>query len=771
MPARSSQSIASSSTRTLDIEQDPASQGYAEGTFDIVIGANVLHATVDLARTMTNVRRLLAPGGLLVLLETTKKQRFGDLTVGYTDGWWRFADTNRRASYALLDKDGWISLLNETGFEAPVAIGGVDDGRAIIANQALVMARATAAPADGSVLVVCGQRDQLTANLIESARQRRNEVCLVQRGTSYLIDAEGAYTLDPNEPEHFARLFSDLKRRFAGRSLRVVDLWPAGETFESSMDVDAVSAKVAAVSKPALYLTKACAAESGLVSQFTFVTRGTHSVNEGPLAVDLAQAPLWGFARVVELEHHELHCTVIDVPSDGSSLSSTALYDAVMRMDSGDRQLAVRRDGRFVRRMTTATVSDRPARPLKLRGDGAYLITGGLSGLGLLVAERMTALGAGTLVLVGRREPGADAQNVISVLRGRGVNVLTVAADVSRADDIARVFEAVASATVPLRGVIHSAGATDDAGILQQDWTRFERVMAAKVRGAWLLHQAVSAMPLDFFVLFSTGASFLGSPGQSNHAAANMFMDALAHHRQALGLPALSINWGAWSELGAATRGGVVERVGARGLRPITPEHGLAVLEFLIGTETAQAAVLPIQWPEFIEAMDTGRPHPLLSAVAPAVSRQAQAAAPVAAPAAAALDVLRAMPPQRARAMLLNWINEDAARVLGLDSKEPIDPARPLNALGLDSLMAVDLRNALGTRVGRTLPATLLFNYPTVGDLIDFLSAEVFGDAVGAAESSVPITPAPVVETAADELEDMSEDELATLLAGKLTSS
>jgi acyl carrier protein len=242
-----------------------------------------------------------------------------------------------------------------------------------------------------------------------------------------------------------------------------------------------------------------------------------------------------------------------------------------------------------------------------------------------------------------------------------------------------------------------------------------------------------------------------------------MFLGALAHHRRARALPAVSINWGAWSRLGAATRGGVVERVAAQGLRAITPEVGLRTLEYVLSSDTAQCAVLPIDWTEFAQRVP-GSSRALLAhmhTITPTVT-----AAPVAAAAAAGpsvLESLQAMSPVRARAALRDWISRDAARVLGLESAGQIDETRPLNEMGLDSLMAVELRNTLGSRFERTFPATLLFNYPTVVELVEFVSGDVLG---ASSEVATPVD-APTDE-GISELDDLSEDELATLLAERL---
>ena len=185
------------------------------------------------------------------------------------------------------------------------------------------------------------------------------------------------------------------------------------------------------------------------------------------------------------------------------------------------------------------------------RTDGTYLITGGLGALGLLVARRLAEQGAGHLLLLGRRAPSAEAATAIVEMERLGARVTLVQADISQ-DGSQKVLSDTLAGLPPLRGVVHAAGVLDDGVLLDLTSARLAAVLGPKAWGAWNLHRWTRQQPLDFFVLFSSAAALLGSPGQANYAAANAFLDALAHHRHALGLPAVSIAWGPWAGSGMA---------------------------------------------------------------------------------------------------------------------------------------------------------------------------------------------------------------------------
>jgi acyl transferase domain-containing protein/ubiquinone/menaquinone biosynthesis C-methylase UbiE/acyl carrier protein len=384
-----------------------------------------------------------------------------------------------------------------------------------------------------------------------------------------------------------------------------------------------------------------------------------------------------------------------------------------------------------------------------LDGDGAYLITGGLAGLGLLVAQWLVARGARHLVVTGRSEPSKDALQVIRGLEQQGVEVVVAQGDVADPSHLEAVFSQFGSVLPPLRGIIHSAGLVDDGVLLNQSGERFQKVFAAKVSGSWQLHNLTQDLPLDFFVMFSSAVSLLGSAGQCNHVAACAFEDGLAHYRCALGLPALSINWGPWAEVGAATRGAVSQRVQMKGLQPIEPEQGLRVLEELSQQDRIQTGVLSADWRQYSDSLPRGYKFALLSELV----RKTETSVPVGQPEARQPETIRQrmdqVPPAKRHKLLAEFVRDQSAKLLGLDSTQSIDYKQSLHGLGLDSLMAVELRSLLSTELGlaRSLPATLIFDYPTIAALTDYLAEEVF---------SWEKAPAPKVELPQEEsLSDM----------------
>jgi myxalamid-type polyketide synthase MxaB len=396
--------------------------------------------------------------------------------------------------------------------------------------------------------------------------------------------------------------------------------------------------------------------------------------------------------------------------------------------------------------------------------EGTYLITGGLGALGLKLARWLVEQEAKSVVLVGRRPASESAQAEIEQLKQSGAQVVVLAADVSQREEVQRLLEKIELSLPPLRGIIHAAGVLDDGILLQQNWQRFEKVMRPKVLGAWNLHLLTQKQPLDFFVCFSSLASLLGSPGQGNYAAANAFLDALAHHRRALGLAGTSINWGPWSEAGMAAGLAEQSRLAAQGIEAIALEQGLQVLGELLSEPVSQLGVLPINWAKFGQQFAKNDSLPVLRTFTKGTAPSPQQEFKL-------LQQLAGASGEEGRTLLLEHIRSQIAKVLHLSSAEQVEPRQRLFDLGLDSLMAVELKNRLEASLGRTFSSTLLFNYPTVESLVEYLVQELL-QVEGAEQVSKELKQESEVSAELkeipEELEEISDVEAEALLLEEL---
>ncbi|WP_216206438.1 type I polyketide synthase [Amycolatopsis aidingensis] len=420
---------------------------------------------------------------------------------------------------------------------------------------------------------------------------------------------------------------------------------------------------------------------------------------------------------------------------------------------------------------TPEVATRRDAAPV--RAAATYLITGGLGALGLRTARYLAEQGARHLVLLGRSEPSTAAAAEIGQLRACGVQVLVRSADVSRYAEVAEVFAELddpETALPPLAGVVHAAGVLDDGLLLQLDRQRFRTVAEPKAAAAWHLHRATLDRRLDFFVLYSSAAALLGSASQGNYAAANAFLDALAQHRRARGLPALSVNWGPWAEIGLAAepdRGGALS---TRGVLSLAPADGIEALDRLLRTPATQACVLPLD----IAALRAGAGSGMLPALL------AHLAGPAATPENGTggpegefrRRVLAVEPGRRRRALFVEQCVRAAAKVLKQDEAK-IDPTAPLASMGFDSLLSLELRKRMESAFQLTLPATLTWRFPTIDALVPYLAEAMEIELTAAPPAAAEPEPQAAAEAAKGaedtelDLDGLSESELEALLLAK----
>jgi acyl transferase domain-containing protein/acyl carrier protein/NADP-dependent 3-hydroxy acid dehydrogenase YdfG len=1075
----------------LDIETDPEAQGFPRHSFDIVVAANVIHATKCLDTTMRHVKKLLAPGGLLVMTEIVARQNWIDLTFGMTEGWWHFTDADLRADYPLLDESQWQDFLGRCGFthtSALPAAGGDQVSRVLIARGPEQAEAHSAQVEVASPWLVFEDRQGAAEFLLAAEPAAARGHLRVGRGEAFSA-GETCRVRGDQKPDFTALL--DSVEPPAG----VLFFWPLDDVEAADRDAGGPAPAPEFASCHALLnlvqalVERNVALEHGL----WIVTAGGQATAMDDAAINLSQAPEWGFAKVIAQEHPELNCRIVDVepgaagcnapllsellaaPGEetefvirngrclaprlvrmadlssfqgdadrplklestkrgvldtlvyrecpasppgrnevqirvhttglnfrdvlnalgnyaggevpfGSECSGTVVAAGadVEEFKAGDRVLAIaqhafsdfvtanaglvahkpagmswaeaaclpiayttahvclhaigalqagervlihagaggvgmaavhlamragadvfatagsprkrqylrqlgvsgafdsrRRDfvgeiesavgercidvvinsltdefipaslsvlrpgGRFIEigrsevwseeqvsavrddvsyvavdlspdmlnpddrmRDTLRAVVGLVAEgglaelPVKtfsrdetiaafrfmaqarhigkiaieapldseslVRREGTYLVTGAFGGLGLLVANWLCENGATSLNLLGRNPPGPEADAVIRDLQGRGLDLNVIVADVADAPQMQSVFAGIEERRTPLRGILHCAGALSDAPIVQQSWSSFRDVYKAKVAGSWLLHELSKVSDLDFFVTFSSIASVLGSPGQSNHCSANSFLDLLAHLRRSMNLPAVNINWGVWSDTGAAVEHGVEERAAARGMALIQPSLGLDILHTLMRSGRTQTMVQAIDWSVYERSTDgRSRNTAFLSEVC--ASQDRQAAQPVAAATSSVRDDLMETPLAGRNQFLVRQVQAEVARVLRLDSGTQLPSDLPLKDAGLDSLMAVELRNSLSARLECKLPATLMFDYPTVEGVAAFVEQLIFEDSPVAALAGISDASADSdLDDLFESIENLSAEEVDRLYQQKV---
>ncbi|WP_431047765.1 type I polyketide synthase [Streptomyces sp. P1-3] len=494
--------------------------------------------------------------------------------------------------------------------------------------------------------------------------------------------------------------------------------------------------------------------DAGVDAPLWVATRGAVSVGRSDAAVDPAQARVWGLGRVAALELPERWGGLVDLPQivDDRALSRLA---GVLAGGSGEDQVAVRSAGVFGSRLTRASVPSAGGRTWR-PGSGSVLVTGGTGALGAQVARWLVDNGAEHIVLTSRR--GLDAPGAVELrdeLAASGARVTVAGCDVADREALSELLAGL-PADAPLTAVFHAAGVLDDGVLDALTPERFGTVLRAKAEAAAHLDALTHDLGLDLsaFVLFSSTSGTLGAAGQANYAAANAFLDALAERRRADGLVATSIAWGPWAEGGMAADEVLEERMRRAGLPPMDAGLALGALQRALDLDDTAVTVADVDWERFATDFTAVRPSRLLADIpeARAALESGTVHTTGAAPGSSLPERLAGLSDAEQDRALLDLVRTHVAAVLGHDGSAAVGAERAFKELGFDSLTAVELRNRLGAASGVSLPATLVFDYPTAAELAGYLRTELLGERAAASGSAAPAPTAP---------SDGSEDPIA----------
>ncbi|MBC3988451.1 SDR family NAD(P)-dependent oxidoreductase [Streptomyces sp. AC563] len=466
--------------------------------------------------------------------------------------------------------------------------------------------------------------------------------------------------------------------------------------------------------------------EADLPARLWCGTRGAVSVGRSDRLTSPAQAMVWALGRVAGLELPPLWGGLVDLPATLDPRGAERLA-GVLSVEGGEDQVAVRGSGVFVRRLarSAASAGEGPS----WRARGTVLVTGGTGGLGGQVARWLVRSGAEHLVLTSRRGLAAEgAAELKAELEEMGAEVTVAACDAADRDALAAVLDAVPEHR-PLTAVVHAAGVTLAASLLETELADAAAVVSGKVAGAVNLDELLGDRELDAFVVFSSISGVWGGGSQGVYGSANAFLDALVERRRARGLAGTAVSWGPWAEDGMATRGDAGEQLARRGLPAMAPQLAIAALERAVAGDDGVVTVVDVDWERFAPSFTAVRPSPFLGDLDEVRALETKGGDGESADAAGAQLRERLKPlteGERDRA-LLDLVRGHAASVLGYSSAETVEPNRAFRDLGFDSLTAVDLRNRLAAETGLGLPATLVFDYPSAAVLAAHLRTEVLG--------------------------------------------
>lgn len=701
--ARFSQRVAQMRFARFDITKPAEPQGIVPGSFDLVVCANVLHATPDIQASLKAVHDLLAPGGVLLLLEAVQPQALVDLTFGLTRDWWAFEDSSLRADHPLLPLPSWRNAISQTGFGSVTSLPE-SDALARQLESAVILARKPSVDktAQDRTWLVIGGRPALRGAVTKALAPMSRDIIEVAAPPDELPAAFGA----------------------AG-SCGIVDLRGLSHRAPESGTASAAMSGLREVVPGVLALVRLLARRRGQAPMLIFPTFGATRPLACSAAVDPVQTALAALSDALAAEHPDWDLRRPDIcPATPQACAHAIVAEArARRRDLCRTHLGAERYTPQLR-----PVRDTPDLRPQLSPEQLFAITGGLGALGLEIADWLVERGARQLLLAQRGQGSEDAATRIAALRARGVAVTLHCVDLSDPEAASDFGQRLAER--PLGGIVHAAGVFRDRLLMQQDWEGFEAVLSAKLFGGWETLAAISAHPKAFLIYCGSAAGLLNPAGIANYVSANAFLGGLASRARSCGLNATAIAWGGWSGLGMATHQSRrwFDRWKRMGISSLSRADLFAALDLAqSGQAPPELWVMDVDWARYGQGQPEWRRAILPEALCP---HQAPPGAPLApqSPSSTALD---RNPPARPRGAqdVVDTLRQCCLQILELGEHYDLEPDMPLADLGLDSLLAIELRSMISEVFVLDLAPTLLFDCPTLEDLVLQIKHEISRDA------------------------------------------
>ncbi len=618
--------------------------------------------------------------------------------------------------------------------------------RPIWQQQAALMANATPAPGSGHCLIFVSNIEAVPAGALNGADTAN---IYVVPAHSYDKKSETLWVIDGLSSNDYRKVIQDVHQTSTLTS--VVFMWPEDwnetsfhPTFGEQMLLNAA------------YVSRALT-QLAIAIPLWFLVKRSDSLTREDFSTPFSSM-LNGFARSLFLENPTIQGGVLEYDE-----ASTPHIFAELVANPTESHIQLRQHKKYVARLEP--VAGVPFKNLKIAEEATYLITGGTGSLGLQTARFLASKHASEVILLSRNIPSESAQQAIQEIEALGTKVLFMPCDVSNASQVRQAFEFLIKNKRQIKGVVHAAGLATPIWCKDLTIEAMHSMFESKVQGAWNLHEQTKALDLDFFVLYSSISSVLGSAQLAHYSAANAFLDGLATHRRALNLPAISINWGPWESGGLVQSTAGSEKVLNSGFLTLPPSEALQHLEQALLLNQSQLAIVSANWTQLKNTYSVHHQQSLFDLLVRSVTPTESASAPL------LLNQLREMPAWNRAEALSEYISQQVCALLEMSDSSTLDTNRGFFDFGMDSLMAVSLRTRLEQQLGCKLVASTIFDFPTVERLTQYLLSLLFTEETLAKEhvaqtpqTAMTHTPTPALEN------ELSDSEIAALIEGELSS-
>ena len=582
--------------------------------------------------------------------------------------------------------------------------------------------------------------------------EKKAPVFLITEGNKFAKLKDNHWQVSPSDLDDLASIYEALPIEDKSR-LNIAYLWGWNHQPET-IDLEFIEAEQQLLTHGLMNAVKSVTTSKHLnKSKFWIGTGEAINVN-GNQVVDVLPSLLWGMAKSIIIEYPELFAGIVDLDIKEPNQLISALSTAISQADIfGEKQLAFRDNTFFVPRISRVVSNQK--NQLALDAHKSYWITGGLGNIGIHVARLLASKGAKNISLVSRSGKVSEtARETLMKMKAEGVDISIVKADVANMEEMQSAINKNADAK-PIAGIIHAAGIMAYDPLESLDESTFKAMLKPKVKGLWVLHELTKDMALDFFVCFSSIASVWGSRGQVHYAAANQFMDSFCEFRRNHGLKATTINWGLWHNPAMEKE----ERMLAlAGILTLKPEQAIKRLEKVLLSDSTQHIITAVNWPKLKPLFETIGADKLFEEIRLETNNDS-----LALPEEESFYFeLEQTPLKNRKEKLMLHIQKEMVEILRGDINNLPDREKGFFEMGFDSLMALELKEKLQRDLRCTLPNTILFDFPNLNTLVDYLFKDVFKWEIETSEAheNEPVQNSNIEDASVDELKEMLEKEL-----------